>query len=206
MGSKKNRKYRKQAKFYSNRYTKLTAEQESQSGASVQVERAQTPSPSRPRPTAGEGSVQVEETPRSSKQLRLEAIQENVEQPGESANYYILTNFSVLEGIVSQVGRCPECQQNVKIENMLENRMGYAHNLKLQCTVCTWQSSCYTSETVKFKKGPGRNFHEINIRAGIAFREIGKGHQSLENFSRIMNMHGIASNAFANIQEEMFEA
>ena len=79
--------------------------------------------------------------------------------------------------------------------------MGYAHNLKLQCTVCSWQSSYCTSEKVKFKKSKGRQFHEINLRAGVAFREIGKGHQGLENFSMTMNMHGIAGNAFANIQE-----
>ena len=84
--------------------------------------------------------------------------------------------------------------------------MGYAHNLKVQCTVCSWQSSYCTSEKVKFKKSKGRQFHEINLRAGIAFREIGKGHQGLENFSRIMNMHSIAGNAFANIQEELSKA
>eukprot|EP00112_Aurelia_sp_Birch-Aquarium-sp1_P003132 Seg1349.9 transcript_id=Seg1349.9/GoldUCD/mRNA.D3Y31 product="hypothetical protein" protein_id=Seg1349.9/GoldUCD/D3Y31 len=209
MASKKNRKYRKKARFYGNRYTKRTSEQDSRRNVdiNVAVEKAQTPSAKRPRPTFDEErSVQKEETPRSSKQLRLETIQENEEHPEESTNYYIFTNFTVLQEIISQVGSCPECQQKVKIENMLEKRMGYAHNLKLQCTVCTWQFSYYTSETVEFKKGRGRSFHEINLRAGVAFREIGKGHQGLENFSRIMNMHGIASNAFSNIQEEMFQA
>lgn len=206
MGSKKNRKYRKQPRFYSNRYTKLTTEQERHENAETfQVARANTPSGQLARP-ASKRSMQQEETPRSSKQLRLEAIQEKEEQLEESTNYYVFTNFTVLEEIVNQVGSCPDCQQKVKIENMLEKRMGYAHTLKLQCKVCSWQSSHYTSKTVEFKKGNGRRFHEINLRAGIAFREIGKGHQGLENFSRIMNMHGMASNAFANIQEEMFQA
>ena len=207
MGSKKNRKYRKQPKFYSNRYTKLTAEQEShENAANVQMERADTPSGRMARPATCERSMQEEETPRCSKQLRLEAMQEGEGQPEGPTNYYIFTNFTALEEIVSQVGSCPECQQKVKIENILEKRMGYAHTLKLHCIECSWQSFHYTSKPVTFKKGKGRRFHEINLRAGIAFREIGKGHQGLENFCRIMNMHGMASNAFANIQEEMFQA
>ena len=80
-------------------------------------------------------------------------------------------NVNLLQNIVSQAGSCLECQHKITIDNMLEKGMGYAHNLKLQSTFCSWQSSHCTSEKVKFKKSKGRQFHEINLRAGIAFRE-----------------------------------
>ena len=112
----------------------------------------------------------------------------------------------VLKKIVDQIGICPVCQEKVTIENMFEKGMGYAHNLRSKCTSCSWETACYSSETIKSNQSKGRSFHEVNLRAGIAFREIGKGHQGMQNFSRVMNMHSIASNAFDNIQEKIFLA
>ena len=74
MGSKKNRKYKKQPKFYSNRFTKLIVEQESRE--SVDSQGIETPA-KRPRPTVVDESLQDDETPRSSKMLRLEPSTEN---------------------------------------------------------------------------------------------------------------------------------
>ena len=46
---------------------------------------------------------------------------------------------------------------------------------------------------------------ENNVRA-VAFREIGKGHQGLETFSRLMNVHGISSKGYEKISHDVHEA
>ena len=46
---------------------------------------------------------------------------------------------------------------------------------------CEWKSCFNTSK----KEGQS---YEINIRAVLAFREIGKGHNSMVTFSKILNM------------------
>ena len=104
MGSKKNRKYKKQPKVYSNRFTKLIVEQ----GSRESVDSQENEMPvKRPRPTVVDKSLLNEETPRSSKQLRLEPSTENDGKPEESTNYYIIMNFNLLQNIISQVGSCP---------------------------------------------------------------------------------------------------
>ena len=54
-------------------------------------------------------------------------------------------------------------------------------------------------DEVDVQKVPGRKYYEVNVRAAVAFREIGKGHQGLENFSRLMNMHGISFKGYEKI-------
>ena len=44
------------------------------------------------------------------------------------------------------------------------------------------------------------------MRASVAFREIGKGHQGMENFARIMNMNGLSSTAYDKTKEDIGDA
>ena len=53
------------------------------------------------------------------------------------------------------------------------------------------------------KASGGRSYFESNIRLVVAFREIGKGHEGIENFSRVMNMHGLSLPGYANIKKDM---
>ena len=66
--------------------------------------------------------------------------------------------------------------------------------------------SQYSSNQTKSKASQGRSHFESNVRLVVAFREIGKGHEAVDNFSRIMNMHGLSLPAFANIKEDMIIA
>ena len=54
--------------------------------------------------------------------------------------------------------------------------------------------------------GRGRTYFETNIHASTAFREIGKGHQGMENFTRIVNMKGLYCNACSKIKEDISDA
>ena len=49
----------------------------------------------------------------------------------------------------------------------------------------------------------GRQFSEVNVRAVVAFREVGRGHEEMNTFTRLMNMSGLAWTAFKNINNEL---
>ena len=61
--------------------------------------------------------------------------------------------------------------------------MGFDCKLKLACCKFKWEQCNYTSSEVNVLEGPGRKIYEVNVRAAVAFREIGKEHIGLENFS-----------------------
>ena len=52
---------------------------------------------------------------------------------------------------------------------------------------CRWEKSFYTNNTVE-RDGRGANPFDVNLRAIMAFREIGKGHKGLQTFCGYMNM------------------
>ena len=61
-------------------------------------------------------------------------------------------------------------------------RMGLPNKLVVVCKRYKWEFGFYTSRTAsKLEKvessGCGRDNHEANIQASVAFRELGKGHQ-----------------------------
>ena len=47
---------------------------------------------------------------------------------------------------------------------------------------------------------------EVNVRAVVALREIDRGHSSLLNFSRCMNMACLTERAYNNINDDLFDA
>ena len=63
----------------------------------------------------------------------------------------------------------------------MRKKHGYSHYIVLQCEACEWKYCFYTSK----KQGQS---HELNVRAVLAFREIGKGHNALTTFSKVLNM------------------
>ena len=70
-----------------------------------------------------------------------------------------------------------------------EKKQGFANKLVVNCNHCDWKYSCYTSQTLSPEdKTKGKKPCEINYRTVMAFREIGRGHESLKVFSTVMNM------------------
>ena len=51
----------------------------------------------------------------------------------------------------------------------------------------------------------GRNMFDVNLKMVIGFREIGRGHQPMFNFSRLMNVLCLTVNAFDNISKTVKE-
>ena len=83
--------------------------------------------------------------------------------------------------------------------------MGFALKIKVFCDNCSWRHSLFTSDQC-YKQGRGRNLFDINVRATVAFCEIGKGTTAITNFARIMNMDGLAINSVNNINDKLYHA
>ena len=121
-------------------------------------------------------------------------------------NYFVLINMSILMNLISSLGKCPECGSTVEVIDLLKLRMGFANKILVRCASCCWQQSTFLSEQCSPTTGRGRNFFEVNVRTVIAFREIGKGHQAIQSFSRCMNMKGVSENAYGNLNQELYNA
>ncbi len=48
-----------------------------------------------------------------------------------------------------------------------------------------------------------RNHFEANVQNAFAFKEPGKDHRSIENFTRLMNTHGLSCKSYEKIEEEI---
>ena len=71
-------------------------------------------------------------------------------------------------------------------------KYGLAHFFKAEChcdctKLCEWASTMPTSHNVSTHQR-GVKPYEINMRAMITFREIGRGYKSIQEFCKLMNM------------------
>jgi ribosomal protein S27E len=90
-------------------------------------------------------------------------------------------DLSILFSVFNDVLKCPDCGNEMKSHVDMRKKHGYAHYISLQCGACDWKYCFNTSK----KKGQS---YEINVRATLAFREIGKGHSAMTTFSKVLNM------------------
>ena len=194
MGRKKNKIYRKKSKFHGNRFTHKRAANECASVVDIE--------PDFGRPAEQDScSQQTFSTPPNPKRLRVDES-----STSEPDNYFILINFSILKDIISSVGTCVNCGGGISLVDVTKSRMGLAHQLKLFCNDCEWECQQFTSQSSKPKETGGRSFYEANIRMVIAFREIGKGHEGIRDFLRVMNMYGLSWPAYENIKKDLIPA
>ena len=72
--------------------------------------------------------------------------------------------------------------------------MGFSIGITIQCSNCDFESTFYSSPYINQSSKPGSNPYEINLRAVMAFREIGRGNEAMSTFTTIMNMPAPLSN------------
>ena len=143
-------------------------------------------------------------TPRSTKRKRIEPETSIDEETLPDVNFFMFINFIVLKNVIEEIGRCPLCLESIDVITIFESRMGFCNKLKIVCSKCDWSTSFLTSEETRLKQGSrGRQFSEVNIRAVVAFREIGRGHEGMNTFARLMNISGLAWTAYKNINNEL---
>ena len=88
----------------------------------------------------------------------------------------IFMDLSVLFGVFEDVMKYPECASEISSHVDMNKKNGYSHYIVLECksTECDWEYCFNTSK----KQG---HSHEVNVRAVLALREIGRGHTRLES-------------------------
>ena len=123
-------------------------------------------------------------------------------------NYNLIVNFGVLKSFVSAFLSCPKCDsKNVELCDELSLCMGYAHKLRLICQDCPHKIETFTSsECEKTESKQGRRKFEINVRAVTAFREVGKGHESMTNVSRCLHMFSIVDTTYRALNDSLYQA
>ena len=145
---------------------------------------------------------------------RKRKLKESLNQSVASLNqldeddYYLFINFKILKQSLETSLACPECHQSkMQLINNHDARMGFANHLKLLCSHCNFENSFFTSkQSEKQASKQGRNMFEVNIRSVIAFREIGRGFESVSTFARCMNMCSISDPTYRNINDKLYNA
>ena len=124
-------------------------------------------------------------------------------------NNYIIINFLIQQELIKTVnGSCAECSsKEISVKNIVDKKKGWSNKINISCCECGWTKYIYTSKEVNIPGQSGQKSHELNVRSVMAFREFGKGFESMETFSRIMNMtKPINIKAYNAINDHLLEA
>lgn len=210
MGNKDLRRKSRSRKrrFHGNRFTTGLLEQEALSEES----NVQQQQPSRTdlghQQIAGHDDDVNYDLARSAKKIKYskeEGLQQNLNLE-DSDKYFLLIDFSVLKEIVSVYGFCQDCHGKIEMLEDLDKRKGFCSSLLIICSTCKKEKSVFTSKQVnREKKGP-KPF-EVNTRMVLAFREIGRGYNALNTFTRCMNMNRpMTQKNYDNITKSLHES
>ena len=134
-----------------------------------------------------------ENTPSSSNDvdITVDSNGNNTHELDDSNNFFSLINFKVLQSFIMSLLACGECgDRKLVIEHLVEDRQGFCLKFTINCNGCHWKHCFYSSPEFSFprKDQRGKRPFEINVRAVMAFREIGKGHEAMKTFNSVMNM------------------
>ena len=108
------------------------------------------------------------------------------DKESEDKECYVLFNTDILKEFITSICKCPVCNSHIKLVHNIEHMVFVITFLQLAL-----MKSLYGQKSeilAKKRDQKGRNFYDINLRAVIAFREIGKGNTGIETFCRCINM------------------
>lgn len=100
---------------------------------------------------------------------------------------YIFMDVSILISMFAVCSNCPECSSTLSIVNDLSKRKGLACCVYIHCEGCGWYQKFYSSHQFDRPNKNGPKPYDINVRSVVAFREIGKGYESIKKFCGLMN-------------------
>ena len=105
-------------------------------------------------------------------------------------NYFVFINFSILKELIAKTA-CNNCFQPLLLTDVDSSRKGFAHLFQLKCEHCDYVkrfNSSNKSINAKFDAVTANSPYDVNIRAIIAFREVGCGYGAIKTFSSCMNL------------------
>ena len=158
-----------------------------------------------PRPMIPTCFVNDSNASTSARKLDLTTSTEIQDTP-ESFDCFIFVSFAILQSMIKEVSFCHEChrQETLRLENVSSRRMGYCYSIRVYCGECGWSREWKTSDTIQKGHSSGQKFYEINVRMVAGFREIGQGLNSMETFSRCLNMPPpMSAAAYNNVVDKM---
>ena len=130
------------------------------------------------------------------------------EQHQEHTDFFFFTQYSCFKELVSFV-RCPnaQCLGDIEVAIDIKKKKGLSQFVSLNCKLCHFTSSSFASKRSTKESAGCPKFLEVNIRAGVAFKEMGKGYEALSSFCTLMNMPSPMSRAsFDNCTDEIHNA
>ena len=102
---------------------------------------------------------------------------------------FVLFSTDVLRSLFSVVS-CPGCKsEGLSMQEIVRKKQGLAAAFQLQCSMCLWQHEFFSSNLANFEGKKSKNSFEVNVRAVMAMRNLGIGHDGLESFCMHMNMN-----------------
>ena len=118
------------------------------------------------------------------------------QQPGEKGSdpieedFFFFMQFSCLKELFSSFIACPnaQCSGDIDIMADMKKRRGLSLLLMVKCKLCGFACDTFTSRKAAEKHVAGPKPFEVNLRAVLAIKEIGKGYEALSTFCTIMNM------------------
>ena len=100
-------------------------------------------------------------------------------------SHYIIIDSSILELFSSVIGVYQN--KEIKMYNDVSKKKGLPTCIAITCSECNFSYSTYSSKKVNKPNTPGKKPFDVNARCIIAFREIGKGFNAIENNFGLMN-------------------
>ena len=125
----------------------------------------------------------------SSRKLDGMSLLENDEGTSDNPQYIIMDS-GIIEILISAIGVCPLCQNKyLNFYNDQSKKKGFANYLSITCSSssCDFSFTTYSIHHVNKPNTPGTKPFGVIARCIVAFREIGKGYNSIEKCFGLMN-------------------
>ena len=129
----------------------------------------------------------------SARKLRSTSNEEDVDTTTavkNDDNGCVFFDIMIFMTMVEELVKCVLCDSPVTVEHNVDEKMGLCNFFIIRCNHddCTWNKKVATSNFLDKKIGSGKVPYEVNVRAVLAFRDIGRGHTAVETLCGLMNM------------------
>lgn len=198
LSHKQNHAVKKKRRFCGNRFTQVKTNADEQQQPEQQQSGGQSTMSGQTDSTPTFSGATAPVIENSEKSTREKKIEESANDELNDNDFsYLWIDFEILKSVI-QLFSCPDCQSPVDLQSDKQHRMGFSNKLLVICPDCDWKHSFFTSKNIKLpdRNVQGRTMFDVNVRAVLSFREIGRGHESLLNFSRCMNMTSLSNRTY----------
>ena len=131
----------------------------------------------------------------SAKKIKTVPVPVEVTGTEDTPSCNIIVDTRMLLDFFNEIdARCPKCSCKLNIHHNPKQKCGLAHFLVAECScecssLCEWSFTQATSPQVDPpRKVVGQKPYDVNLRSVLAFREVGRGFTSLQDFCMYMNM------------------